>query len=245
MSETKDEGRPSLQAILTTILSLAGFTLLYSIQSQQLSFPQQVGFASVIVLAGILLFTWVYAPSLRKWGRGLRRNEIAQRNYSDLLRFCERFRGFVSEGINTPNTVMNYIKSVAGFEAVSLLEPWHIDFISSNIEKGIKTIKPNFDNFVWAVNSLVAMVRFYDDVYVCRPATQVRFIEDSGKAKVPTNLRDDFNASRERFITFLGDFEEFVTSANKELGQDRKKAGDTWTNIHLLSTWRYDRPKAL
>ncbi len=74
---------------------------------------------------------------------------------------------------------------------------------------------------------------------------QVREVLESGAVKLETNLWDNFNASRESLVGFVGEFEEFVSQTNKEFGESNVKVGESWTTLHLLFAWRLERPLAL
>jgi hypothetical protein len=244
MSES--ESRPSIPAIITTAITIAAFAALLSTQRQQLSLWEQIGYSLIIGVSGVLLVIWVWSRPVGKYFKTSRRNRIARKNYSRLVRYVERFREFAGQTrVFSPHNILDNLKNTEGFRSVATVEPWWLDSISSDLERGIKTLKPNLRTFAWGVNALMSMIRFYNEVFVIKPVLQVRAIVESGTSKLPPNFRDNFNASRERLVGFMTEYEEFVSQTNKELGQDKVKAGDTWTTLDFLVTWHLETPKAL
>ena len=219
MSES--ETRPSIPAVIGTALLLAGFLLQFFSSRPTLPIEVQIVSSGIIAIAAILFIVWVWYRPVRRFFKNWRRDRIARKNYPRLVRFVERFRDFAGESrFGSSQFVFNNMKNTEGFRNLNLVDGWYTDLMSSDLERGLKTFRPNFKTFVWGADSLTSMLRFYSEVFVTKPITQIRTIIESGSGKLQPNLRDDFNASREKFVAFLNDYEEFVSQTSNELGQD-------------------------
>jgi hypothetical protein len=145
----------------------------------------------------------------------------------------------------TPHYVLGNIKGTTGFEKVFLVQPWYADSFSYELLNGAKTLNPNLKTFVWISDLLTTILRFYCEVFVANPVREVRAIADSGAGKIVSNHRDDYNAARERLVGFIGEYEEFISKVNGELGTVRRKVGDSWQDWELLRSYHIERPKEL
>ncbi len=242
----KDEERPSIPGIITTAITVAGFAFLFLTQRQSLSLGEQAFFGGIVVLSFLGILTWVWYRPIRRWNEGWRRNRIARRNYPQLVRFCERFRAFTEYNMsNNPQYVIGNIRNNLGFQSVLIVEPHHANILAYELNNGLRTLKPGLNTFIWVSDLLTSMIRFYSDALVAKPIVQIRTIVDAGTGTIVPAYRAEYNVARERFVGFVAEYEEFISKTNKELGQVKRKVGDTWRDEELLRSYYVERPKEL
>ncbi len=245
-SGLQDEGRPSIPGVIATAITISGFSVLLSTQRQQLSLFEQVVYGSIIAVSGVAFFVWIWYRPIRRAFENRRRERIARKNYPQLVRFCERFHGFTEYNMsNNPQYVIGNIRSQPGFQSVFIVESHYANFLGSELQDGVRTLKPTLKAFVWVTDLLTTMIRFYSEVFVAKPIVQIRTISDSGLGKIVPTHRDDYNAARERFVGFVSEYEEFISKVNAEFGKVRRKVGDTWRDWELLRSYHIERPKEL
>ncbi len=243
---TEDEDYPPIPEIIKTVSYLATFLIAFFTGRLFLPVELQFALAAIFAISSVLFVLWIWRRPFRRYVKTWRRERIARRNYPQLVRFCERFHGFTEQNMtNNPQYVIGNIRNNPGFESVYLVPPHYVDFLSYELQNGVETVKPGLETFVWVTDLLTLMIRFYSEVFVVGPVRQIRAIADSGVGKIVPNYRDDYNAARERFVGFVGEYEEFISKVNRELGQVRRKVGDSWRNEELLRAYYIERPKEL
>lgn len=244
-SESKEDRTPII-AVISALALIIGVGV--SLASSSNTIPRETFFllaAGLLLLAIVLFVTLFYKPLRNQYGVW-QKNRIARRNYPQLVRFCERFHGFTEYNMtNNPQYVIGNIRSNPGFESVFLVPPHYANFFSYELQNGVKTLKPSLNTFVWVADLLTTTIRFYSEVFVAGPILQIRAIADSGAGKIVSNYRADYNVARERFVGFVGEYEEFVSKTNKELGQVKRKVGDSWRSEEFLRSYYIERPKEL
>lgn len=225
---------------------MAGLVLQFFSARQNLSIEVQIASALIVGTSAILFVVWVWYRPLRRWNEEWRRNRNSRRSYPQLARFCERFRAFTEYNMtNNPQYVIGNIRNNPGFDSVLVVEPHYANMLAYDLQNGVRTLKPSLNAFVWVADLLSSMIRFYRDVLVARPIVQIRTLLDSGTGKTVPTYRADYNVARERFVGFVAEHEEFISKTNKELGQIKRKVGDSWRDEELLRSYYFERPKEL
>ena len=244
--ESEDEVYPPIPEVIKTVSYLATFIIAFFGGRLFLPVELQYVLAAVFVASTILFILWIWRRPFRHFWKTTKRNEIAGRNYSQLVRFCERFRAFTDYNMtNNPQYVIGNIRNSPGFDSVSVVEPHYANSLAYDLENGVRTLKPSLNTFVWVADLLTSMIRFYSDVLVAKPIAQIRAILDAGAGKIVPAYRADYNVARERFVGFIAEYEEFISKTNKELGQVKRKVGETWRDEELLRSYYMERPKEL
>jgi len=243
---SKDEDYPPIPEVIKTVSYLATFIIAFFGGRLFLPIELQYVLATVFVVSTVLFILWIWRRPFRHFWKTVKRNEIVGTNYSQLVRFCERFKAFTDYNMtNNPQYVIGNIRNSPGFESVAVVEPHYANTLAYELQNGVRTLKPGLDTFVWVADLLTDMIRFYSDVFVAKPIAQIRSILEGGAGKIAPAYRADYNVARERFVGFVAEYEEFISKINKELGQVRRKVGETWRDEELLRSFYIERPKAL
>ncbi len=256
MSESKrDEDYPPIPEVIKTVSYLATFLIAFFTGRQFLPFELQLTLAAIFVASSILFILWIWRRPFRRFWKSLRRNEIAGTNYSQLVRYCERLKEFVSPGSRSnPNYFLRELKTrVKEFESISMAEPSYVALFVWDLERALKGNKQNLQGFVWGSDSLVSVAQFFNEAYVINPCKEIRTsIKKAQETEapddipaVPEDILEGYNSVREAFAAFLRELAEFVSKVNKQLGQDRLKAGDVLYDADLLRTAQFEPPKEL
>lgn len=256
LSESKDESRASIPAVITTAISLAGFAIFFATQSSQLPVLAQFAVASIIIALGVLFGVWIWYRPLSSWNKRWRRNRIARRHFSQLIIFSERLGEFI-RGSSSMSNAQYFLLQLKGrakeFGAIQIPSPSYPQQLSMDLEKGLKMQKRNLRTFVWGADSLDSLIRFFDEAYLLGPVKEVHAIVNKLKETeasddvpdVPADIRDGFNSMRGMIVRFLQDYELFVTQVSKELGKYRIKVMGDWQSWDYLRGTHFEPPPEL
>ncbi len=253
----KDEDYPPIPEVIKTVSYLATFIVAIFTGRQFLPLELQFALAAIFATSSVLFVLWIWRRPFRRYWKTMKRNEIAGTHYSQLVRYCERLREFVSPGSrNNPNFFLRDLKGrVKDFNSLSMPESSYSAMMVWDLEKALKANKQNLQNFVWGADSLCSLVQFFNEAYVLNPSKEVRAIiknaQQSGELppddlpEIPEDLLEGYNTVRETFAAFLREFAEFISGVNKQFGQDRRRAGDTWYDADLMRGTQFEPPKEL
>ena len=151
MSDPKAEERPSIPSVITTAITVAGFAFLFLIQAQQLPLLERALFGGIILVSILLFLVCIWSRSLLVWYENRKRNQIARRNFGELVTLLDRFRQFVDAGTSQPHFFLYQLKSRGNdFSSMSLPSyAYYPQQFVGNLEYGLKNRKPNFVSLRW------------------------------------------------------------------------------------------------
>jgi len=220
LAEPNDEGRASIPAVITTVISLAGFAIFFVTQSSQLPLLAQLAVASLIVALGILFGIWIwYRPIARYWTEKKsagREDRISRENLASfqsyvngLKRNCEAQR---SDSLVYP---LQNMRSQSN--ALPDLNPWvyFVGNLCSQLIGLFDRIQVNRQTFVWAVDSFTMLLRLYGD-NVNHFVNQARSISEQNPNLTQKPFKEEYNTIRLTYVRLLDDYDDFVEGLNKQ-----------------------------
>lgn len=186
----------------------------------------------VALLAAISTFYRPLASGVRKYLQNLHRNLIARRSWREFLRMEERFGAFLNE--NDTFNLRNIILEICGRnpdEASKVCGPGYLDDYYGLIHmRHLKNSVRANAAFRVALSELHQMVWSYNRDYVLDPFRRVNGIPVLGQMQ-PTareHYQERMKQFRERWVTFLNDFKEFLDKTNHDLRYDPSEAIGTY-----------------
>lgn len=197
-------------------------------QSRVIAFV--LGVAALLVAASV--FYRPMAATIRARVRNMRRNRVAQRSWQEFLRMEKRFGDFLNKD-DTFN-LRNIILEICGRnpdEASKVCGPDYLDDYYGLIHmRHLKNSVIANAAFRVALSELHQMVCSYNRDYVLDPFRRFNGIPVLGQMQphAREHYQERMKQFRERWVTFLNDFREFLDKTNHDLRYDPREAISTY-----------------
>jgi hypothetical protein len=187
-------------------------------------------------IALIAIVSTLYRPAalkLRKWLTNVRRNRVARRSWDEFLRMEKRFNGFLNndDTVNLRN-VINEMCGRNAEEVAKICGPHYLDDYFGLIHmRHLKNRAKDHIAYHLAVTELRQMVCSYNQNYVLDLFKRLNGspLLEQLQPHAREHYHENMKQFRERWVTFLNAFKEFLDKTNAEFRyNDYREAFSTY-----------------
>ncbi len=229
--------RSPWQTVASLVTALA---VIFSVVTQAKGNPVlALAMVAVALLVAGSVFYRPIVGFVRRRIQQARRNRVARKLWSEVLRFEKRFGSFI--GHDDPTNLRNILSELCNrsdTELAKLCPPHYLtDFYALFSSRHQQRKAKDEVDFSLALAELRGMVCSYNSDYVLEPLKRLK--SEQRLAQLPPYLREHGESSiedfRERWVEFLADFKKFLDKANSDFRYDSYEAFSTY----------FERPKKL
>ena len=170
----------------------------------------------------IVLISGFYGNTVYKiskiYSKKRKQDKLAKRHFKNYMELVIRFKDFTKnycDNINTIQKVMHDIKnnpSPNPFSQINIIEP---KFIQEHYRFYYKRLD-NFDGTIDSLRALAeefeSILNMYDMLYIKEPIKGIKNVVDT---KVPPQSKESYNNARQRYMSFIMDYQKFAKVANE------------------------------